>query len=338
MLEPLIQLRPEGLYCPAADAYIDPWRPVARALITHAHADHARPGSDSYYAAQPGLGVLYKRLGSDSDIHSQVYGEPFTLNAAEISFHPAGHVLGSAQIRIEAGGQVWVISGDYKRDPDPTCTPFEVLECDVFITEATFGLPIYRWRPTPEVAAEIYAWWQQNREQERVSVLFAYAFGKAQRILAELAAYTDETVMVHGAVETLTEVYRQAGVAMLATETVDGRHKSKPKDFVGRLVIAPPGANGTPWMRRFGACSTGFCSGWMQIRGQQRWRGYDRGFVISDHADWPGLIATIKATGARKILATHGNSNALVRYLNEQQSIEAEPLETGTLYGNEETG
>jgi putative mRNA 3-end processing factor len=337
MLEPLIQLRPEGLYCPAADAYIDPWRPVARALITHAHADHARPGSRSYYAAQPGLGVLYKRLGSDSIIHSRSYGEPFTLNTAEISFHPAGHVLGSAQIRIEADAQVWVISGDYKRDPDPTCAPFEVIECDVLITEATFALPIYRWRPTPEVAAEVYAWWQQNREQGRASVLFAYAFGKAQRILAELAAYTDDTVIVHGAVETLTEVYREAGVAMLATETVDGSQNSKPKDFAGRLIIAPPGANGTPWMRRFGACGTGFCSGWRQLRGPQRWRGYDRGFVISDHADWPGLITTIKASGARKILATHGNTNALVRYLKEQECLDAEPLETGT-YGNEETG
>jgi putative mRNA 3-end processing factor len=186
------------------------------------------------------------------------------------------------------------------------------------------------------VVADIYAWWQRNRAQERASVLFAYAFGKAQRILAELMACTDETVIVHGAVEALTEIYRASGVAMLATETVDGRQKSKPKDFAGRLIIAPPGASGTPWMRRFGACGTGFCSGWMQIRGQQRWRGYDRGFVISDHADWPGLIETIKASGARKVLATHGNTTALVRYLNEQENIDAEPLET--LYGNEETG
>ena len=335
MKKPLVQLRPEGLFCPAADAYIDPWRPVARALITHAHAAHARPGSRIYHAAQPGPGVLRKRLGSGSDIRAHAYRQPFSLKRAEISFHPAGHVLGSAQIGIEADGQVWVVSGDYKRDADPTCEAFEVVECDVFITEATFALPVFHWRPACEVAAGIHAWWQQNRQQQRASVLFAYAFGKAQRVLAELMAYTDEAVIVHGAVETLTGMYRDAGIPLLDTETVDGRRKGKPKDFAGRLVIAPPGANGTAWMRRFGACATGFCSGWMQIRGRQRWRGYDRGFVLSDHADWPGLTATIKATGAGKVLATHGNTGALVRYLNERENLDAASLETQ--YGGEES-
>ncbi len=321
----LVRPTETGLHCAAGDFHIDPWRPAGTALITHAHADHARPGSGVYYAAEDGLGLLRKRLGDGAEIRGVAWGEPLDFGATRVSFHPAGHVLGSAQIRIESGDGVWVVSGDYKRDPDPTCVPFEVLPCDTFITEATFALPVYRWRPGRETAAEIWDWWQGNAAEGRPSLLFCYALGKAQRVLAELMAFTDATVLTHGAVETLVAVYREAGVEMLPTAKVDLRER---RDYAGELVIAPPGAAGTRWMRRFRQARTGFCSGWMRIRGQRRRRGYDRGFVLSDHADWPSLLKTIGETGASRVLATHGHSDALVRLLRER-GVDAAALETG---------
>ena len=328
MADPLVIPTADGLHCPAGDFHIDPWRPVATALITHGHSDHARPGHGRYYAARAGLGILRKRLG-DVQVAGLEYGEPVRLGRATVSLHPAGHVLGSAQVRIEADGGTWVVSGDYKRDPDPTCAPFEVVACDTFISEATFALPIYRWRPTAEVVGEIWAWWQANARAGVASVLGCYALGKAQRVLAELRRHTDRPVYVHGAVAALTDLYRAAGVAMLPTVTVG----SERTDYAGELVVAPPGADGTPWMRRFGKASTGFCSGWMRVRGNRRRRGYDRGFVLSDHADWPSLLRTIRETGARRALLTHGHSDVLVRYLRER-GLDAGALETA--FGGEE--
>jgi putative mRNA 3-end processing factor len=233
-----------------------------------------------------------------------------------VSFHPAGHVLGSAQVRIEAGGQVWVVSGDYKRAADPTCAPFEVVPCDVFITEATFGLPIYRWEEPGAVIAQILEWWNTNREAGVASVLFCYAMGKAQRVLAELAALTDRPVLVHGAVEGLVELYRLAGVRMLPTLKVSDTAKGR--SFAGELILAPPAAGGSTWMRRFGASrQTAFASGWMRVRGTRRRKGFDRGFALSDHADWPALLRTVAETGARRVLVTHGYSDELARYLSE---------------------
>lgn len=314
-----------GLYCAAADAYIDPLQPVARALLTHAHADHARAGSDRYWAATPGVALLQRRLGGAAAITAVDYGEPFALGNARVSFHPAGHVLGSAQIRIAVGGSVWVVTGDFKRAADPTCAPFEPVRCDVLITEATFALPIYRW-PEPEtVFADIADWWRQNRDAGRASVLFAYALGKAQRVLAGLTRYADEPVLVHGAVEPLTVLYRDAGVAMLPTETIDLGRRANPERFAGRLIVAPPGARNSPWLRRFGRCATGFCSGWMQLRGRRRWRNVERGFVLSDHADWNALLQTVADSGARRVLVTHGQAGPLVRYLCEQ-GLDAAPL------------
>jgi putative mRNA 3-end processing factor len=237
------------------------------------------------------------------------------IGDARVSLHPAGHVLGSAQVRIEAGGEVWVVSGDYKRDPDPTCAPFEVVPCDVFISEATFALPIYRWPHTATVVAELAAWWQANREQGVATVVFCYALGKAQRVLAELAPLTKETVFVHGALLPLIAAYRAAGVDMVATEPATSASR---RDYAGALIFAPPSAAGSPWMRRFGEHVTGFCSGWMRVRGNRRRRGYDRGFVISDHADWPSLLRTFEEVAPRQVLLTHGYSDALVRYLDEQ--------------------
>jgi putative mRNA 3-end processing factor len=321
-VSPLLEVDASGLHCAIGGFHVDPWRPVKAAVITHAHGDHARPGSDLYYCAAPGAGVLRRRLGPEARIEPVPFGERFVLGSATLSFHPAGHVLGSAQVRVEAE-DVWVVSGDYKRQPDPSCEPFEPVACDTFITEATFALPIYRWGPTDSVITEIWTWWQENAQRDRASILFCYSLGKAQRILAELAGCTDRTMYLHGAVSPMDEAYRAAGVHLPPTARVSDadRARGRRERFAGELVIAPPSAAGTPWVRRFGAAKefeTGFASGWMRVRGIRRRRGYDRGFVISDHADWSDLLRTIRETGAKRVLATHGYSESLARYLREQ--------------------
>lgn len=310
----VVLLRPEGLYCPAGDFHIDPWKPVPRAVITHGHGDHARAGMGEYHFAEPGLPVLQWRLG-DQDYRPHAYGEAFILGDARVSLHSAGHVLGSAQVRIEAGGETWVASGDYKRQADPTCAPFEVVPCDVFITEATFGLPIYRWPETADVVRGIAEWRAECAARGEAAILYCYALGKAQRVLAELRGIDPRPVWLHGAVDAGVEVYRRAGVAMVETRRVADAGKSG--DFAGELVIAPPSAAGSPWIRRFRHAQQGFASGWMRIRGNRRRRNYDRGFVISDHADWPALLRTVRETGARRVIATHGATDALVRALRE---------------------
>ena len=326
----VVTVTENGLYCEPGNFYIDPWRPVACAVLTHAHGDHARAGSERYFAAHAGAGLLRQRLGRDAALMEKHYGEQFEIGAARLTLLPAGHVLGSAQIRVETDAGVWIVTGDYKRAPDPTCVPFEPARCDVLISEATFALPCYRWPRTREVVADIYAWWMANRAQGRASALFCYALGKAQRVLAELLQFTDETVYLHGAVVALVEEYRRCGVSMLPTVPVVRERKA---DYAGALIIAPPSAAGTPWMRRFPQVSTGFCSGWMRIRGARRRRGYDRGFVLSDHADWPDLLQTIRESGASRVLLTHGYTHALERFLREQ-GVDAAALRTA--YGEEE--
>lgn len=332
--QPLIVVRPEGLYCPAGDFYIDPWRGVELAVLTHAHADHTRWGSRQYLCSRQGEGLTRHRLGKTAAVRSYPYGERFTLGGVTVSFHSAGHVLGSAQVRVDDGNQVWVASGDYKRTPDPSCAPFEVVPCDVFITEATFGFPVYRWQSGEATATEVLAWWDECRDESKTALLFCYALGKAQRLLAELHKLCPErTVYLHGATMPLTELYAREGIAMLPFEAVS----SMPKEysFAGDLVLAPPSAHRSPWMKRFKAVSTGFASGWMAIRGNRRRRGYERGFVLSDHADWPELLQTIRETGAKKIYVTHGSKETLAHYLREQGYM-AESLDT--LYeGEEET-
>jgi putative mRNA 3-end processing factor len=307
--------RDAGLFCEAGGFYIDPWGPVDRALITHAHGDHARPGSRAYLCAEPCRALLHRRFGSDLVVESLPYGEALTIGGVRVSFHPAGHILGSAQIRIEGPDDVWVVAGDYKRADDPTCAPFEPLPCDTFVTESTFGLPIYRWDPTAAVIAEILDWWDQNRADGRTSVLFCYSIGKVQRILAELATVTDTPAFVHGMMLPMIEAYREAGISLLpvssATEQPRGRK------FAGELVLAPLSARGTPWMRRMGDHSDAFASGLMRVRGVRRQRAFDRGFVLSDHADWPALLGTISETGASRVLVTHGHAEPLARHLRD---------------------
>jgi len=319
-----------GLWCAAGGFHIDPWEPVNRAVITHAHGDHARPGSAAYLCAAPSVTLLRRRFGGDATIESVPYGQPLSIGDVRVSFHPAGHVLGSAQIRIESADGVWVVAGDYKRAADPTCAPFEPLDCDVFVTESTFGLPIYRWDATSTVIADIAKWWEANRQAERTSVLFCYTIGKAQRLLAELMHVTDREVYVHGMMLGMIEAYRESGVSMLPVAPVierADRSRSKRASFAGELVLAPLSARGTPWMRRLGDLSDAFASGLMRVRGVRRQRGYDRGFVLSDHADWPGLLQTIAETGASRVLATHGYAEPLARYLS-QQGLESGVIRT----------
>ena len=323
-MQDLIVQRPEGLYCPPGDFYIDPWRAVSRAVITHAHADHARGGHGHYLAAAPAEGVLRARLGANIALQSVAYGEEVTHNGVTVSLHPAGHVLGSAQVRLTHGGQTWVASGDYKVAPDATCAPFEPVRCDVFITESTFGLPIYRWRPDAEIFAEINAWWSANAALGRASVLMCYSFGKAQRILSGVDP-SIAPIVVHSAVQTLNSAYREAGVPLPDTKLVS--EVTDATDFKRALVLCPPSAAVGPWIKRFGDFSDAFASGWMQLRGARRRGGYDKGFVLSDHADWPGLMGAIGATGASRVIVTHGSVPVMVRYLTGQ-GLQAEAFQT----------
>jgi putative mRNA 3-end processing factor len=320
----LITVLPQGLYCQQGGFFIDPWQPVDLALITHAHSDHARSGSSHYIASKISQGILQKRLGEAISLRGVEYGEPVKLGNTWVSFHSAGHVLGSAQVRVECGDEVWVVSGDYKRDGDPTCAPFEVVPCDSFITEATFGLPIYRWQSGADTCRQIYDWWQSD--PERPSLLFCYAFGKAQRILAELGQLSDRPVYLHGAIQVLTEVYRKAGVQMIPT--LPASEMPRNHKFNGDLILAPPSAHRSPWMKRFAQPQTAFASGWMAVRGARRRRGYECGFVLSDHADWQSLVNTVLQTGAKTVYVTHGQTDTLSRYLRETHGLNALPLKT----------
>ncbi|SIS85480.1 ligase-associated DNA damage response exonuclease [Phaeovulum vinaykumarii] len=327
-MDALLTLRPEGLYCPAADLFIDPWRPVARALVTHAHADHARPGHGRYLATKLSLAVMRHRLGTIRG-ESLDYGSPVTINDVEISFHPAGHVPGSAQIRLARRGEVWVVSGDYKTTDDGLSAPFAPLRCHGFVSECTFGLPVFRW-PDPEIVLdEIAAWWRGNAAAGKASLIGAYALGKAQRLLAGLAARGVAPIVVHGAVEATNAVLRDAGLALPETTpppALAGPRRGAPAPETP-LVLAPPAALDSAWARRFGPAEIGFASGWMALRGHRRRRGVGRGFVLSDHVDWPGLCETVAATGAERVLFTHGTTHACARFWQEK-GVDAAPLET----------
>lgn len=327
MSQDLVIRRPQGLYCPPGDFYIDPWRPVDRAIITHAHADHARTGHQHYLASAAGEQVLRTRLG-DIQLQTLAYGQTIEHNSVKISLHPAGHVLGSAQVRLQWRDQVWVVSGDYKLDPDPTCLPFEPVPCHTFITESTFGLPVYRWPDPAVVMQQINDWWAENTKLNRASVLYAYSLGKGQRILAGVDASIGP-IITHGSLNALNDVYRSSGVRLPATQAITDLDAA---DRQHALVLAPPAVAGSSWMRKLGKTSDAMASGWMRVRGARRRRGIDRGFVMSDHADWPSLLRAIEATGAQRVIVTHGSTAVLIRWLLEQ-GIDAQAFETD--YGHE---
>lgn len=323
-MAPLLEITDNGLYCAAGNFYVDPWRPVDRAVVTHAHADHARRGSQRYLTSVDGEHVLRTRMDVEARIDTLTYGQQVTVNGVHVSLHPAGHILGSAQVRIEHQGEVWVVSGDYKIEPDATCTPFEPVRCHTFVTESTFGLPIYQWPDQQSVFAEVNSWWRQNADIGKASILCGYSLGKAQRIIAGVDSSIGP-IYCHGAVETCNRDYRNTGIPLPETHYAGTGERGK--KFAGALIVAPPSALGTPWVRKFGSVSTAFASGWMLVRGQRRRRAVDRGFVLSDHADWPGLFGAIQATDCERVFVTHGSRAVMVRRLREL-GYEAHPLET----------
>jgi putative mRNA 3-end processing factor len=316
---PLLAFTDRGLHCPEGGFHIDPWRPVDRALVTHGHSDHARPGHRAYLCTARAAPVIRHRLGPVA-LDTIAYGERRRIGGVTVSFHPAGHVPGSAQIRIERAGEVWVVSGDYKTTPDGLSEPFEPVACDTFITECTFGLPVFRWQPQDRVMDEVNRWWAANAAEGRVSILGAYALGKAQRLMAGLDPAIGP-ILTHGAVEATTEILRAQGYALPATTRVTAQTTAK--THPGALVIAPPSAEATPWANRFGpGAAAAFASGWMRLRGVRRRRGAERGFILSDHADWPGLNTAIRETGATRVFVTHGYTSVFRRWL-ETQGYEA---------------
>ncbi len=330
MTTPLIQFTDSGLYCRQGRFYIDPWKRVVKAVITHAHSDHAKPGCIAYICHTHTKPLLDLRLGTDADYETLEWNEPVWINGVQVSLHPAGHIIGSSQVRLEYEGEVWVVSGDYKTENDGISGAFEPVKCDVFITESTFGLPIYNWKPQEEIFRNIQDWIMQNHREGKTSVLMAYSLGKAQRLLPCVEA-TGLPIFLHGAVFNVHQALVEAGHKLPAVQRVQ---PDMPKEiFKGNVVIAPGSADGTPWMKRFAPYSVGVCSGWMQVRGNVRRRNADAGFALSDHADWNGLLETVKATGAKKVFVTHGFQSAFSRYLNE---IGIEAAEVKTEYGQEE--
>jgi len=310
----MLEQTPAGLYCRTANFHIDPWQPVENAVITHGHGDHARWGNQHYLAVKSSERILRTRLGDDINLQTVEYGETISLNGLQVSLYPAGHILGSAQIRLERGGEVWVVSGDYKIEPDVTCAPFEPLKCHTFVSESTFGLPVFKWRPQAEIFDAINHWWRENRERGQTSILFAYSLGKAQRIIAGLDPSIGP-ILTHGAVENMNQCYREAGVALPPTcHPADAAAKP---EFAGAMVVAPPSADSPGWTKKFSQAAKAFASGWMQIRGNRRRRSIDRGFVLSDHSDWPGLVSAIRQTGAETIWVSHGYTAEMVQWLRE---------------------
>lgn len=325
---PLISWTDKGLFCEAGGFYIDPHRAVDLAIITHAHSDHARRGSKKYICVNTGIGLLKSRLGSKILVEGQEYGKSFELGRVKVSFHSAGHILGSAQVRVEYNNEVWVASGDYKRDADPSCAPFETVPCDTFITEATFGTPKFVWEKNLPHGKMIHEWWKENAARGVNSLLFGYSLGKAQRILAELAPYAHRPVLIHKTIHDLTECYREEGVRLAPTKDLEESLKFLifNEKLRGELILAPPSIVSEKWIEKLGYYKTAFASGWMKGSGGFRMARYDHGFVMSDHADWNDLNQTIAESGARRVFVQH-RDGVLVRHLRKN-GIEAHPVES----------
>lgn len=323
----LIELTKKGLYCTPADVYIDPWKAVDNALITHAHSDHARSGNGLYIAQEHCVPLLKLRLGN-INAKGLEYGESFIINGVRISFHPAGHVPGSAQIRLEYKGEIWVVSGDYKTEQDGLSVPFEPLKCHTFITESTFGLPVFRWKQQQEVFREINTWWKENADAGVVSVMMAYSLGKAQRILQHLQQDIGP-VIAHPVIEEMNSIIRTFAPGLPLTWP---SHQPVSERFLRKAMVLIPSAASSEWLEKYKPYSLAFASGWMNLRGGNKWGGAEKGFVLSDHADWPGLNAAIQATGAEKVYVTHGYTAAFSRWLREQGK---DALELETLYAGD---
>lgn len=324
MARSLLVTTPRGLYSPQGDFYVDPHGFVDRAVISHGHSDHARRVAKSFLAHKDSKQILKTRLGSDISLETLEYGEEIRINGVTVSLHPAGHLLGSSQIRLEYGGNVTVFTGDFGTTDNPTCAPFEPVKCDTFITESTFALPVYDWDDPKNISKQIDDWWARNKKDGITSLLLGYSLGKAQRLLASLNPETGQ-IYVTSPVDEMNRCYREAGVWLPDTLPVERLAGNRIEP--GSIVVAPQ-ANGTEaWLAGTGEYTTAFASGWMMVRGRRRMGNIGRGFVLSDHADWKGLLRAVEATGAEKILATHGFSQQFTRYLREI-GYDAEPLET----------
>jgi len=320
----LLSFNKKGIYCAQADVYIDPWRKVKHALVTHGHADHARRGNEHYLCTHSAKPVIQHRLGKKMKIQSVEYGETIFINGVKFSFHPAGHIIGSAQIRVEYQGEVWVASGDYKTEDDGISEAFELVKCNTFITETTFGLPSYKWRPQAAVFDDINNWWYENSQMGKVSILTAYSLGKAQRLLYNVDPSIGN-IYTHSSVEKINEIVREQGFDLPHTEVVTGLQNRD--NYRGALLITPGSTLSADWIQRFQPFTTAACSGWMQYRNTRKNRAVDRGFVLSDHCDWEGLNDTVLATGAEQVYVTHGSTRIFAKWLNSK-GINTKILET----------
>ena len=328
MKKPLLEFTDKGIYCSAAKVYLDPWKPVDKAIISHGHADHSRWGHKQYITHHRNVPIISHRLG-EINVSGREWGETFTINNVKFSLHPAGHIIGSSQIRVEHKGEIWVFTGDYKTENDGISTPYEPIKCDTFITECTFGLPAFKWTPQQEVFEDINQWWTDNQAEGKTSILFGYSLGKAQRLLKYLDTDIGK-IYTHGAIENMTQVLRPL---VDFPETTLITKETKKEELLGNIVLAPPSAHGSTWIRKMVPYVTASASGWMTFRGARRRRASDKGFVLSDHCDWQGLLSSIEATGAEKIICTHGYTEIFSRYLREQ-GYDARTEETQ--YGDEE--
>lgn len=320
----LLKFSPKGIYCPRADVYIDPWRPVDRAIISHGHADHAKWGMKHYLCHHLTVPILKLRIGSDISVEGKAFGEQFIINGVTFSLHPAGHIIGSAQVRVEYKGEVWVFSGDYKTQHDPYLNAFEPIKCDTFITESTFGLPIYKWKPFISLNTEMNNWWSKNKDEGKISIISGYSLGKAQRLICGLDTSIGK-IFTHGAVENMNEVLRYDG--NLIPNCTRITRDTLPSEFEGGMVIAPPSALFSSWVNKFKPHSKAVASGWMALRGARRRRNADKGFVVSDHADWEGLNEAVMATGAENVFVTHGYTDIFAEWLRSK-GLNAKPVVT----------
>ncbi|SEM06460.1 putative mRNA 3-end processing factor [Aquimarina amphilecti] len=309
---PLLEFTEKGIYCDVAKVYLDPWKPVDKAIITHGHADHSRWGHKQYITHHTNIPIIKHRLG-DINVNGKEYGETFIINNVKFSLHPAGHIIGSSQIRVEHKGKVWVFTGDYKIENDGISVPYEPVKCHTFITECTFGLPAFKWTPQNEVFRDINQWWAENKSEGKTSILLGYSLGKAQRLLKYLNPEIGR-IYTHGAIENMTNVIRSM-IDFPKTTLVT--RETKKEDFIGNIVVAPPSAHGSTWIRKMVPYVTASASGWMTFRGARRRRAIDKGFVLSDHCDWDGLLTAVKETGATKVISTHGYTEIFSRYLRE---------------------
>lgn len=320
----MIQFTDKGIYCVPGDFYIDPWKPVKRALITHAHSDHARMGNEHYLCHNLSLPILKLRLGAAISAEGINYGEDKYINGIKITFFPAGHIIGSAQIRLSYKGEVWVISGDYKLTDDFVSTVYEPVKCNHFITESTFGLPIYNFEEIKSVYAEINNWWAQNKTAGINTVLLGYALGKSQAVLNALDKSIGE-IYLHGAVANVNDAFKTIEFNFPGERITPETDR---KNFNGALIMAPPSALGTPWLKKLMPYKVAMCSGWMALRGARRRRGVDRGFVLSDHCDWKQLNEAIINTGAENVYVTHGYETAFVKWIKEYHHLNAVEVKT----------